>query len=312
MLNYEPVFSKHATVVKLLALILIILFSTFITFFGGILLAVPFYGTGILDILAGSMDLTDSDEINLMKYLQMVSQLGIFVLPSVIFAWLSYGEIEKSLALHRIPTYQSLIMTIFLVFAMLPGIHVLIQFNESLQLPDFLQGIETWMQQKENEAKRLTESFLNTTSLDGLAINMLMIGILASIGEELLFRSVLIKLLLEWFKNKHVAVVLSALIFSAFHLQFYGFLPRFALGLLFGYLFLWSGSVWLPILAHFVNNGSAVVISFLAKKNILDIEAGEFGAIDNLPIIVMSFILTFTLSIGIFLREKQLSEQVRL
>lgn len=307
MLNYEPVFSRHSPLVKLLALILIILFSTFITFFISVLCAVPFYGTDILNILAGGMDLTDYEEINLMKFFQIVSQVGIFVLPSVIFAWLSYGEIEKSLALRKFPTYQTSILTAILVFMMLPGIHLLIQFNESLQLPDFLQGIETWMQQKENDAMRLTESFLNTTSLGGLAINMLMIGVLASVGEELLFRSVLIRLLIDWFKNKHIAVILSAIIFSAFHLQFYGFLPRFALGVVFGYLFIWSGSVWLPILAHFVNNASAVMVTFLAKKGYIVTNAEDFGAIDNLPLLFVSLILTLALLSGIFLREKQLS-----
>jgi len=252
------------------------------------------------------MDLMNSDEINLMKFLQMVSQVGIFVLPSVIFAWFSYGEIEKSLALRKFPTYQSFIMTTILVFTMLPGIHLLIQINESLQLPDFLQGVETWMQQKEDDASRLTEAFLNSTSLGGLAINLLMIGVLASLGEELLFRSVLIKLLLEWFKNKHVAVVLSAIIFSAFHLQFYGFLPRFVLGLVFGYLFIWSGSVWLPIAAHFVNNASAVVVTFFAQKGFIGTNAEDFGTIENIPLLIASVVLTLASILGIFIREQQL------
>lgn len=304
MLNYEPIFSKKPSVVKLMGLILIILFSTFITFFLGILLAVPFYGSDLLNMLTGGMDLMDSGEINLMKFLQMVSQVGIFVLPSVIFAWLNYGEIEKSLALRRIPTLQTCIMTIALVFAMLPGIHRLIEFNESLQLPHFLHWIESWMQQKENEAMRLTEAFLNTTSFGGLMVNVLMIGVLASVGEELLFRSVLIKLMTDWLKNKHVAVILSAIIFSAFHLQFYGFLPRFALGLVFGYLYIWTGSVWLPILAHFVNNASAVVVSFLSKSGLIDTGADEFGTIDNIPLLIVSLIITIALLSAIFHRKK--------
>jgi len=194
-----------------------------------------------------------------------------------------------------------------LVFTMLPGIHFLIQFNESLQMPEILSGVEKWMLEKENEAMRLTDTFLNTTSPGGLAINLMMIGVLASIGEELLFRSVLIRLLQEWFKNKHAAVIVSSVIFSAFHLQFYGFLPRFVLGLVFGYLFIWSGSVWLPIAAHFLNNGSAVVISFLSNKRILGTNAEDFGSVENLPLLLASIILTMAILAGINLREKQLN-----
>jgi len=307
MLRIEPVFSKHPAVVKLLALILIILFSTFISFFVGVLLAVPFYGKGILDILSGGLDLVDTGEVNLMKFFQMVSQVGIFIFPSLFFAWLSYGNIEKSLSLNKFPTFQTFIMTVILVFTMLPGIHFLIQFNESLQMPEILSGVEKWMLEKENEAMRLTDTFLNTTSPGGLAINLMMIGVLASIGEELLFRSVLIRLLQEWFKNKHAAVIVSSVIFSAFHLQFYGFLPRFVLGLVFGYLFIWSGSVWLPIAAHFLNNGSAVVISFLSNKRILGTNAEDFGSVENLPLLLASIILTMAILAGINLREKQLN-----
>ena len=306
MFEYEPVLSKNPVVVKFLSLILIIFFSTFLTFFVGILMAIPFYGTDVLDILTNGTDLEGEGEINLLKFLQLVSQIGVFILPSLVFAWLSYGNIEKSLTLDKFPSYRTFIMTGLLVFAMLPGIHLLIQFNEGLQLPEFLQGVETWMKEKENKALRLTEEFLNTTSIGGLVINLLMIGILAAIGEELLFRAVLIRLLQEWIKNKHLAVILSAILFSAFHLQFFGFIPRFVLGLMFGYLFIWSGSVWLPIAAHFVNNASAVIVTFFAKKGVIYTNAEDFGTIDSLPLLIASVVLTVALISGIFLREKQI------
>lgn len=305
MFNSEPVFSKQSALLKLLILILLILFCTFISFFISVLLAIPFYGKEILEILTGGMNLMDSGNIGLMKFFQMISQVGIFIFPSLIFTWLSYGNIEKSLAMNKFPSVQTLLLMTILIYSMLPGLQFLIHFNENLQLPDFMKNIEDWMLKKETEAMQLTEAFLSTTSLGGLAINLFMIGILAAIGEELLFRAVLIRLLIDWTKNKHLAVIISSVVFSAFHLQFYGFLPRFVLGLLFGYLFLWSGSVWLPIAAHFLNNGSAVVISFLATKGMLSTDVEDFGTVDNLPLFFGSIVLTFAVMAGIYFSEKQ-------
>ncbi len=305
MFNSQPVFSKQPALVKLLVLILLILLCTFMSFFISVLLAVPFFGKQMLDVFTGGIDLMDSGNIGLMKFLQMASQVGIFIFPSLIFSWLAFGNIEKSLALHKFPSVQTLILTTILIYSMLPGIQLLIQFNENLQLPDFMKGIEAWMIAKEAEAARLTEAFLDTASFGGLAVNFFMIGILAAIGEELLFRAVLIRLLVDWTKNKHLAVIISSVVFSAFHLQFYGFVPRFVLGLLFGYLFLWSGTVWLPIAAHLLNNGSAVIISFLAKRGFLSVDAEKFGTVDNLPLLLASIVLTIAVLIGIYFSENQ-------
>ena len=87
-------------------------------------------------------------------------------------------------------------------------------------------------------------------------------AILPAIGEELLFRGVFQRLLTEWTRNIHWGIILAALLFSFFHFEFYGFLPRFLLGVFFGYLFVWTSSIWVPILAHFTNNFIIVVYSF--------------------------------------------------
>ena len=152
---------------------------------------------------------------------------------------------------------------------------------------------------------RLTEAFLRNTSIPSLAVNLFMVGILASIGEELLFRAVLIPLFKDWFKNVHVAIIISSILFSAFHLQFYGFMPRFLLGMIFGYLFVWSGSVWLPIFAHFINNSSAVIVYYLVNKGSLNVEADNFGATDNHYLLLAGVLISLMLAAGIFLSEKR-------
>jgi membrane protease YdiL (CAAX protease family) len=104
----------------------------------------------------------------------------------------------------------------------------------------------------------------------------------------LLFRGLLQRLIREWLGNVHVAVFISAFLFSALHMQFFGFLPRMMLGIMFGYLFVWTGSLWVPVFAHFVNNGSAVVVSYLGQRGVPGGNYEEFGATNNTLLIVLS------------------------
>ena len=121
------------------------------------------------------------------------------------------------------------------------------------------------------------EAFLATTSNIGFLINVLMIAFLPALAEEILFRGALAGLLKDWTKNVHIAVLVSSLVFAAIHLQFYGFLPRFLLGMVLGYLFFWSGSIWLPVVAHFTNNFLSVFIEFLFRKGYIHTSAENFG-----------------------------------
>ncbi|MFP4471716.1 MAG: CPBP family intramembrane glutamic endopeptidase [Bacteroidales bacterium] len=264
-----------------------------------------------METLSGTIDPDDRTYISMMKFFQVINQLGIFIIPSVIFALLVTNNVAGYLSLDRFPRAVSALLTILLIYTMLPAIHALVQVNEHLQLPGNLEGLEEWMKESESAAARLTEAFLNTGSPMGLLFNLFMVGVLAAVGEELLFRSVLIRLFRGWFGNVHMAVIVSSLLFSAFHLQFYGFLPRFMLGLVFGYLFVWSGSVWLPILAHFVNNASAVIVYFLANKGVLKEDVKDFGATDNYLLLIIATLISFLIGGYIYFseRRKRLSPQ---
>jgi len=305
MLTNGPIFAQRAPLIQLLVLLLLILSSTLLTFFVGILLAMPLYGTDVLNILVDAGNLSSESDIGLMKYFQIVNQLGIFFVPVLVFALLVSKNIFGYLCLNRSPAIYSVLLTFLLIFSILPFIHLLVEFNEGMQLPEFFGWLEEWMKTSEENAMKLTEAFLSTTSFSGLLVNVFMIGLLAAIGEELLFRSVLIRIFEAWFKNVHVAVIVSSLLFSAFHLQFYGFLPRFFLGLVFGYLFVWSGSLWLPILAHFVNNSSAVIVYYLVNTGVIQTNAEDFGATENLLLLISSVVISIALLVFIFFAEKK-------
>jgi len=128
-----------------------------------------------------------------------------------------------------------------------------------------------------------------------MLFNLFMIAMLPALGEEFLFRGVLLRLFREWTHSTHLAVFISALLFSALHLQFYGFLPRLILGLMLGYVFVWSGSVWVPVIVHFFNNGLAVVAAWLYERGSITTDVESLGSADQPFLIVASGLMATTL-----------------
>jgi membrane protease YdiL (CAAX protease family) len=147
----------------------------------------------------------------------------------------------------------------------------------------------------EEEAAKLTETFLKMPTIGSFLFNIFMIALLPAIGEEFMFRGLLQRLLKEWLGNIHLAIFISAFLFSALHMQFYGFFPRMLLGIMFGYLFYWSGSLWVPICAHFINNGSAVIFSYLGQCGFLSGNYEDFGATENVFLILVSGLIILVL-----------------
>ena len=161
--------------------------------------------------------------------------------------------------------------------------------------------------EKEAEALKITEAFLNVKTVAGFWLNVLMIAVIPAVGEELLFRGVLQRLFSEWFKNIHYGIILSAILFSAMHMQFYGFFPRMLMGVLFGYLFYWSSNIWIPILAHFTNNMLAVIVSFFISNGSINKSAETFGSSsDTLIYVLFSILGVFVLLLLFYRKERRL------
>lgn len=159
------------------------------------------------------------------------------------------------------------------------------------------------MKSSEEQAARITEAFLIMTSPSELLFNLFMIALIPAIGEELLFRGIVQNIFSRWLKNNHAAIWLSALLFSAMHMQFYGFIPRLMLGVMLGYLLVWSGNIWWPIIAHFVNNAAAVIFSYLFQNNFSNFDPDKIGVgADQMVSVMLS--LGFT-AIILFLLHKE-------
>lgn len=293
MLDFLPYLKDKSIVFKISTLVLIIAISLLLVMVIGILLAIPFFGTSLLKNFNAMNDFSDNTTIAFLKYIQVINQIGVFILPALLYGYLENRNACTYLKIDRKPGISLLFISILLIIAFIPAVNAMVWLNEQMNLPTFMKGIEDWMRESEDKTNLLTEAFLNVNTLGGLIINLLIIGFLAALGEEFLFRGVILRLFSDVLKNTHLAVILSAILFSAFHMQFYGFLPRAALGILFGYIYVWSGSLWIPIILHFIFNGTTVVVAYLFQNGLISTDVESFGVTDNVFIISASFIFTF-------------------
>lgn len=231
--------------------------------------------------------------INAYKLAQGLQSLALFILSPLICAYLFFEKPSEFLATSRYPKFKLIIALFLTLLASSPVINFLLSINEQMQFPDWLHSVEIWMQESEKQAAILTEAILSTTSVNGLISNIIIVALFAAVGEEIMFRGIIQQGMQRALRNKHVAVVISAALFSALHMQFFGFLPRFALGIILGYAFLWSGSLWVSIAGHFFNNASVVILTFFAKKNNLPINPDTIGTEKgDFSILIISLILT--------------------
>jgi membrane protease YdiL (CAAX protease family) len=222
-------------------------------------------------------NLGDPNIIEGMKMLQLFSAIGLFIVPPLAYGLLASKNPLKKLSLGTLnKPINYLLIAVFMV-VLTPFLSWVIELNANMVLPDFLSGVEEWMRDEERKGQRLTKAFLTFDGVGSLIYVMVIVAIVPAIGEELLFRGVLQKIMIAWTKNPHTGIWITAFLFSALHMQFFGFFPRMLLGALFGYLFLWSKSLWLPILGHFINNGSVVLASYFYPEMIENTDVTVFG-----------------------------------
>lgn len=178
--------------------------------------------------------------------------------------------------------FKSIVLMILILIAGIIFNSVLIDWNADFVFPESLSQIEQFLREKEDQLMVLTKFLTDFDSITEVLAGIFVIGILAGLGEEVFFRGVLQPKLSGYFKNVHAGVWVSAIIFSAIHIQFYGFLPRVFLGAIFGYLYVYSGSLVYPILAHILNNTFTVIMLYLNKIGILEFDLEETGQVPML------------------------------
>lgn len=200
-----------------------------------------------------------SNQDAMMRISVVVQDVLMWVVPAIVTAMIVTRRPARLLAIDCLPSMRQTLLAIFLLIVSTPLMSWIINFNSSIHLPESLSMLETNLRAMEDASQKAVESLLATTSPLGIVVNILIIGLLAGFSEELFFRGALQRILASSNMSVHAAIWISAIVFSALHFQFFGFIPRMLLGATFGYLLLWSGSVWLPMLIHALNNTAYVV-----------------------------------------------------
>lgn len=272
------------------------------------------YGLSPTEMTIAMQDFSNPESIQMLRFFQTTQTIGIFILPPFLIAWFLHEHPFEFLKFHKPADFKSVLFVIAIVYFANPLINWLTEINSKLSLPEWMSAIEIWMQNSEATASKITEAFLATTSLSTLFSNLIMIAILPALGEELLFRGVLQQLIKKGTGQSHLAIWVTAAIFSALHLQFFGFLPRLILGAMFGYMLEWSGTLWLPIIAHFVNNGTAVIAYFLIQKGLIGEGIDKTGTTSDgsAYMVIVSLLFLYAFSKALYLRTNAKKENERL
>jgi uncharacterized protein len=211
--------------------------------------------------------------------------LGFLAAAYIVAKWVDKADMDRQQQLARFK-FLGVIATIVIMLGAILFNALLIDWNANVNFPDFLSSFEKFARQSEDELMAMTKFLTDFQNTGEFLMGLLVIGILAGIGEEVLFRGVLQPKLQFYTGNPHVGIWLTAFIFSAIHLQFYGFLPRMFLGAVFGYLYHYSGSLTYPIVAHILNNSFTVVMIYLNSLGKVEFNIEETDQV-SLPLALL-------------------------
>lgn len=235
-------------------------------------------------------------EVTLLKVMQVVLTTIIFILPATLFCRFMRDERTAFLNMNKTPNLYFMLTAAACILFALPAVSGLESWNAAMHLPSSLSGTESWMRAKEGDAEKITMMFFQDKSMGGLVINILVMAFMAALSEEIFFRGLLQQILIKNKLNAHVAIVITAILFSAFHLQFFGFIPRMFLGMVLGYLYYITQNLWVSITAHFCNNAFAVVATHFYAPEITGTEGGAIPA--EQPIGVAFVLLSLAMVVG--------------
>lgn len=224
--------------------------------------------------------------INTMRNVQLLQDLMIFVIPTIVFAFLVSRNRLQYLQMNKTGNPRFLFLGVLTMLASIPLINFLGELNQMVPLPDFLQHLE-------QEGDAVEVAFEQQHTIHDLLSNLFVMALFAGFSEELFFRAGLQKVLIKASRNIHVGIWVTAIIFSAIHLQFSGFVPRMLLGVFLGYLYVWSGSIWVGVFAHFMFNGSQILAAYLLTDK--SASAGAFSEKPGYLFVIVSTLLVMVL-----------------
>ncbi|MDD2962086.1 MAG: type II CAAX endopeptidase family protein [Muribaculaceae bacterium] len=254
----------------------------------------------LLVYLIGNLD------VKVIRISIILQNIFAFIFPVIATVVIISSNPLQFLKLNRAPQIKYLLFMLAIMVFGMPFLNWLVDINKSMELPESMSAIEEWMRNSEASAELVTKSLISGQTFGIMILNILLVGILTGFGEEMFFRGALQRILSTRPLNIHIAIWISAFIFSLLHFQFFGFLPRMILGAFFGYLLYWSGNLWVPIIAHALNNSMVVITSYIYPEMLDDNIIENIGVADgNFPIMAILSALSVIILIILFNRSNK-------
>jgi Predicted metal-dependent membrane protease len=253
---------------------------------------------GVMTLMSGGTDIPNGRMA--LYFIQGIgSGMGFLVAAFIIAKWIDHADLGWKRQFQRLKS-SKIFLTVLITLGGMFLNSFLVYLNAQLELPGFLSELEAWMRSMEDQLMEMTMFLTDFQSVSELLVGLLVIGVLAGLGEEVFFRGVVQPKMHLYTGSHHWGIWITAFIFSAIHMQFYGFLPRMFLGALFGYLYVYSGSIWYPIIAHILNNSFTVLLIYAAKQGMVDFEI-ESTETFSYP---LAFLGLLVVSAGIYYFQK--------
>lgn len=237
-----------------------------------------------------TIDYTKPGMIGLMKLLQTILSVVIFLFPALAFALLADTRPLHFIGFRKPVPASFYLVAIVTILASVPIVAWIGELNQHIHLPAKLKGLENWIRTSESDANELVKKLLEMKSKADLVLMVFILGVVPAVVEEVFFRGVLQRIFIQITRRPWTGIILTAVIFSAVHGQFLGFFPRAVLGLILGALFWFSGSIWPGIFAHFINNAMQIVFVFLNPK-FADVEPNFSAVIVTVSAIALTGLL---------------------
>ena len=270
----------------------------FIGMFGVVFFVGNLIGAGLITALYGTKTLFAIASLNMsaphfvaaLWVIQIAGTTLPILISPLIFSYALTNHPQEYIKPGFSFPWGLIVLILAIMFISAPVIEFLSNINQKMVLPPFLK----WMRDSENSAQKITEAMLHMNNVFDLVVDVLLIGLLTAIVEEFMFRGVLQTIFFRWTKNIHASIWITAILFSAFHVEFFGFLPRLMLGVIFGYFVAWSGSIWTGVWAHFINNATAVIITYLFSHKLIKLSPDD-QHVFNYSGYLFSFVLLMVL-----------------
>jgi membrane protease YdiL (CAAX protease family) len=265
----------------------------------GVAVAIGMYGSDVVNDIS-KVQISSVQARNAIWIIQVCgTTLPIFLAP-VVFAYAIVREPDDYLKPQFEFSWKLVVLAFFITLLSTVLNEFLANVNARLDLSSISPGLDRYIHDSEAAATKMSDALLQMPTVGSLIAVVLFVGLLTAIVEEFMFRGCLLTIMMKWTKNPHVAIWITAILFSAFHFEFLSFLPRVLLGGLFGYFVWWSGSVWTSVWAHFVNNGTVVILTYLAQHKLIGINPDDTHLFNSLAYIIC---LIFTLFLLLIYRK---------